>query len=95
MTKSAGLESDKKNTALLLKQVSSGQQVAALHKSWLGHTKGAGQLDFMLLRGISMTSMLVHRGAVKEHFRHLNKEHGLKVVEINGVYKLVVPLSEH
>lgn len=62
---------------------------AKLKPNWLGHRGGNASIDYELLTGTSMASMERHRKAVKEHLRHLEVEHGLTVVENNGVYKLV------
>jgi hypothetical protein len=55
-------------------------------KNWLGHTKGAAEVDRMLLTGATREQMETARGGVDEHLRHLRVEHGLTVVNEGGVY---------
>jgi len=84
-------DADRLATSELLVQVSSGLSEPPMSKSWLGHSKGTGQLYFLLLRGSNMASMLLHRGAVRNHFDHLRDVHGIGVTEYNGTFKLTVP----
>lgn len=90
MTVNRNKDADCANTLALLDRINRGVQVAATATSWLEHTKGAGQVDYELLWGATMERMSLHTGAVKQHMRHLEIEHGLKVVERNGIYRLVV-----
>lgn len=62
---------------------------AKLRPNWLGHKGGNAGIDYELLTGTSMASMENHRKAVRQHLRHLQVEHGLTVVENNGVYRFV------
>lgn len=55
-------------------------------KNWLGHTKGAAQIDEMLIEGATKDQMLVARDAVENHLKHLRTEHGLPLVEAGGVW---------
>jgi hypothetical protein len=55
--------------------------------NWLGHTlgKGAATIDEFLIRGASRAELGSARGAVDEHLHHLRTDHGLPVVDQNGV----------
>lgn len=57
--------------------------------NWLGHRVGSGaaQIDRMLIHGASMQELSAARGAIEEHLRHLREDHGLRVIEANGIWK--------
>jgi hypothetical protein len=55
-------------------------------KNWLGHTKGAAQIDEMLIKGATKFQMSAARDAVEEHLYHLRTEHGLPLIEAGGVW---------
>ncbi|KJV38121.1 hypothetical protein [Acinetobacter brisouii] len=55
--------------------------------NWLGHRGGNAEIDYELLSGTTMQSMQKHRGAVKEHLRHLEKEHGLIIDQHGNIFK--------
>ncbi len=58
--------------------------------NWLGHrtTSKASTLDTMLLNGATMPELKKVRGAINEHLRHLELDHGLSI-KINGdIYKI-------
>jgi uncharacterized protein YceH (UPF0502 family) len=54
--------------------------------NWLGHKAGYGTavLDEMLIRGATVKEMSDVRGAIRQHLRHLEKEHGLNLVSLGG-----------
>lgn len=56
-------------------------KTSAIRKNWLAHTKKAMSLDEALLDGASMAELQQIRGAVREHFLHLNLEHDLPVTK--------------
>ena len=58
--------------------------------NWLGHktTSGAATLDTLLLKGATMSELKKVRGAVNEHLRHLENEHGLKITQKGDIYKI-------
>lgn len=90
MTAGRNVDIDRENTASLLDDINTGKYVTVSDTSWLDHSAGAAQVDFELLWGTTMPRMQLLRGAVNEHFLHLEIEHGLTVLEKNGVYRLVV-----
>lgn len=67
-------------------------------RSWLGHTKGARLLDIQLLQASTMAQLMAFSGrselGVISHFYHLRDEHGLEVVETDGLYRLNVSVAE-
>jgi len=58
--------------------------------NWLGHktTSAASTLDSMLLRGATMSELKKARGAVQEHIRHLEHEHGLSITSYGDIYRI-------
>lgn len=88
-------ELDRQRTATLLSEVANGATVSPTVPNWLGHMgDGNSLIDIELLWGTTMPQMLMHRPAVEEHLWHLITEHGLTVLERNGVYRLAVLPSE-
>ena len=63
-------------------------------RSWLGHSRGARQLDIQLLQSSTMKELMAVSGrtqlSVISHFYHLRDKHGLEVIETNGLYRLNV-----
>lgn len=57
--------------------------------NWLGHQldSGAAAVDQQLLTGASKQQMGEDRGAIDEHLRHLRTDHGLPLVEADGVWR--------
>ena len=89
MTFNRNIDQDRQATTALLTDVSNGGQLPANRPNWLGHRGGNAEIDAALLWGITMEQMQTCRGAVDEHLRHLNVEHGLTVIERNGIYRLL------
>ena len=91
MTTGRNIEEDRQNTAALILTSSAGVEYRGDTPNWLGH-KGGGnsQVDAELLWGTTRARMEASRSGVDEHIRHLRVEHGLSVVERNGVYRLAV-----
>ena len=68
-------------------------------KNWLGHTTDsrAAKIDAMLLKGAPLGRMAaafdseqrreVVKRSILKHFKHLEKEHGLRVVKEGIVYR--------
>ena len=55
-------------------------------KSWLGHIKGAGNIDYMLIEGASKEELEKYRKGINQHLHHLKKEHGLQIIQKSGEY---------
>lgn len=89
MTAKRNINQDRKATAHLLATVANGGKVPAGLPSWLAHRGGNGMIDAQLLSGATMAQMRQHRGAVAEHLRHLKVEHGLTIIKIGNVYRLI------
>jgi hypothetical protein len=90
MTFSRNIDSDRSATSAILAEVANGVEPPKKMPNWLGHKKAAAQLDRLLLYGATMQHLRKHRGAVKEHFRHLRIEHGINVVVQNDVYRMLI-----
>ena len=88
MTFNRNIANDRQTTAAIIDNVAAGVPPPAVLPNWLGHRGGNGRIDVALLHGTTMDQMRTCRGAVKEHLHHLRVEHGLTVVEENGVYRL-------
>jgi hypothetical protein len=60
-------------------------------KSWLGHSKCCGKIDYELLQGATIAELVQSSGrnmrGVTAHFNHLKTTHGLSITNKNGVYK--------
>lgn len=89
MTFNRNIANDQQSTAAIISAVAAGVPPPTVLPSWLGHGGGNGSIDLALLDGATMDQMQTFRGAVKQHLDHLRVEHGLTVVETNGVYRLV------
>ena len=89
MTFNRNIDQDRQATTALLTDVSNGGQLPANTPNWLGHRGGNGKIDVELLSGTTKVQMLTHRGAINQHLRHLRVEHGLTIIESNGVYRLL------
>ena len=61
--------------------------------NWLGHRLDAdtSKIDDLLLRGATKNELDAVRGAIAEHFYHLEIEHGLLIARENGKFFLRVP----
>ncbi len=89
MTFKRNIKQDRLQTSALLVNVANGGQCPASLPNWLGHRGGNGKIDVELLSGTTKVQMQTYRGAVNQHLRHLRVEHGLTVIERNGVYRLL------
>ncbi|WP_287127350.1 hypothetical protein [Desulfobacter sp.] len=58
--------------------------------NWLGHKNdsGAANIDRLLLVGTTSDELKKYRSSFLEHLRHLKEEHGLTIIEDNGILKL-------
>jgi hypothetical protein len=90
MTFARNKDTDRNTTTRVLADIAGGVDAPKDMPNWLGHKKAAAKLDRDLLYGATMPRLRKHRGAVKEHFRHLKIEHGLSVVVQNDVYRILV-----
>ncbi len=90
MTFNRNIPDDRQNTVALLAEVANGEPSPTAVPNWLEHRGGNAAIDVALLWGTTKAQMLMHRGGVNEHLRHLHVEHGLTVIERNGVYRLAV-----
>ena len=79
MTINRNIPEDRQNTAERLMDRSKHQPEGK--DNWLGHTRGAACIDEKLLEGATMAELAQCRGAVREHLRHLEAEHGLSITE--------------
>ncbi len=93
MTINRNIEADKKETSKVLQAINKGKFTAMNSEgiSWLEHEGAGGQLDQLLAYGATMDQLKTIRKTVNNHFSHLKKEHGLQVLNVNGVYRVVVP----
>lgn len=93
MTGNRNIEADREKTRQVLELVNQGELdvLSGMDDSWLDHSGEAGQLDRFLAFGASMEKLSGTRGAINEHFHHLKTKHGLEVVEMAGVYRIIVP----
>jgi hypothetical protein len=89
MTFNRNIANDQQSTATMIAGAAAGAVPQATLPNWLSHRGGNGSIDFALLHGATMEHMQTYRGAVKQHRDHLRIEHGLTVVEVNDVYRLV------
>ena len=89
MTFKRNIKQDRQQTAAMLAKVANGARCPVTLPNWLGHRGGNGKIDVELLSGTTKAQMQTHRGAVNQHLRHLRVEHGLTVIERNGVYRLL------
>ena len=90
MTEFRDKKRDIKTTA---EYINNKENIPPKEKSWLDHTRGSAVLDFALLKGATINQMIVDSGRQKEsvigHIKHLETEHGLIVVEKDGIHTLV------
>jgi|GEM_PF-5637939 len=87
MTINRNIPEVRRNTAERIKNRS--KHLPQENRNWLGHTGGAACIDEKLLDGATMNELSECRGAVTEHLRHLELEHGLRVSD--GVIRRFVP----
>lgn len=92
MTANRNIEQDREMTLALLVDIANGAVVSTDVPNWLGHHgDGNSRIDSGLLWGSTLSwDGAPPRGGVDEHLRHLRVEHGLTVIEINGVHRIVV-----
>jgi predicted HNH restriction endonuclease len=81
------ISEDQASTKLAIKDWLGGNKRKST-KSWLGHSEGARNLDFMLIDGATKEELEGYRGAVDKHIYHLRKEHGVNVLKVSGKYIL-------
>ena len=93
MTANRNIAADQTETLRILKLINEGnlETLDGEESSWLDHSDAGGQLDRLLAFGVTVPELETTRGAIYQHFRHLKLEHGLIVVERNGVYRITVP----
>ena len=89
MTKNRNHNTDRLATAKVLRLTG---QVQALkldaRPNWLGHRALTGDLDKALVLGATMAELKAIRETVSNHLSHLRLEHGLTIVEENGVFRI-------
>ena len=89
MTKKRNFQSDQLATNRVLTLTNSGQlEILDQIPNWLGHSAGSARLDKLLVLGATFTELENIRGAIKEHFRHLRDEHGLKITQFGSKYRI-------
>jgi len=88
MTVNRNKRQDRESTKELIQKPGTLSPEAGVN--WLGHktTSAASILDSMLLRGATMSELRKVRGAVREHIRHLEHEHGLSITSDGDIYKI-------
>lgn len=93
MTANRDKDADKKATLKILQSINKGKidDVTGEGISWLGHRDAGGDLDRLLAFGATMEQLEGVRDAVLQHFAHLAKEHGLKVINVAGTHRISVP----
>ena len=91
MSKNRNIAVDRASTYVLQQRLLNQQQD---QPNWLGHRAGAAAIDTLLLTGATLEEMEFNRGAVREHLRHLEKEHGLNVVNIDGNFRFAPPVED-
>ena len=92
MSKNRNKTLDRENTAALLAEVANGSITSTDVPNWLGHSgDGNTRIDAELLWGSTLTWIgSPPRRAIKEHLKHLETDHGLHVLERNGVHRIVI-----
>ena len=93
MTANRDKDADKKATLKVLQSINKGERYKLNERgiSWLDHEDDGGKLDELLAFGATMSKLEEARATVRNHFSHLRIEHGLEVIESNGVYRIAVP----
>jgi len=88
MTVNRNKRQDRERTKELIQKPGTLSPEAGMN--WLGHktTSATATLDSMLLRGATMSELKKVRGAVREHIRHLEQEHGLSITTDGDTYRI-------
>jgi hypothetical protein len=92
MTANRDKDTDKKATLEVLQSINKGK-IYKLDKtaiSWLGHTDAGAQLDRLLAFGATMEQLKAERKTIHTHFTHLKDKHGIEVIKVDGVHRMVV-----
>ena len=92
MTANRDKDADKKATLKVLKSINKGKlyKLDETATSWLGHTDAGAQLDKLLAFGATMEQLKAARKTISTHFTHLKDEHGIEVVKVEGVHRMIV-----
>ena len=89
MTKNRNHNTDRLATARVLGLTGQAQALALdTRPNWLGHRALTGDLDKLLVLGATMAELKAIREKVSNHLSHLRLEHGLTIVEENGILRL-------
>lgn len=93
MTANRDKDADKKATLKVLQSINKGKRYKLDEGgiSWLGHRDGGGELDERYVFGATLPQSEEGQKRAKSHFSHLRTEHGLDVIESNGIYRIAVP----
>ena len=87
MSSNRNTYTDQQETNAILQSGNQSSQKVQTRPNWLWHTRGCANIDTVLIQGATVEEMENYRGSVKEHIRHLRVEHGLNIVEVNGVFR--------
>jgi hypothetical protein len=92
MTAKRNLYNDRQNTLQVLKSVQAGKpyELNELGRSWLEHRGKNAELDRLLTVGATMQELKAARKSVNTHIPHLKTEHGIDVIKVDGVYRMIV-----
>ena len=80
---------DQISTANLLRLAGQAQVLALdTRPNWLKHSAKTADLDKALILGATMAELKAIRETVSNHLSHLRIDHGLTIVEENGIFRL-------
>ena len=93
MTANRDKDADKKATLKVLQAINKGEayKLGDNGLSWLGHKEGGAKIDEKYVFGALLPKSDEEQKRVHSHFSHLRTQHGLEVIELDGVYRIVVP----
>lgn len=82
MTQNRNFEEDRMRTLAMIRE----PQEPMAARNWLGHevVSGAAKIDQLLLAGATWDELEKQRTSAREHIRHLEIDHGLRVIERDG-----------
>lgn len=89
MSKSRNINEDVYRTSKITKN--NFDEHVEVRTNWLGHSRGAATIDKLLMaKGATLEELSEcsgrHISSIRNHFYHLEQEHGLKIVKSNDLY---------
>lgn len=87
MSSNRNTYTDQQETNAILQSGNQLPEKVQARPNWLWHKGKCANIDAVLIHGATVEEMKIYRGSVKEHIRHLRVEHGLNIVEANGVFR--------